>query len=232
MEILANALTTARLAEIVAAEVQFDDSITLTVEIDKEKFLLNTRDLRVVSGDVRKLQTRAPNLRGRFNRIKDAHTMTVDELRARGLPLYWNEKWLRNELEKLGTYAAVAREHGFPNPTTIASYAKRNFKLDVQGEYDRKRNEAIRVYRESLSTDHPISHTQLAERYDVATATIYRWLKEDKQGFVYDPERTNRRRPTRTASMNPHEVTPATPEPQDKNEESLAPNDIDDIVTR
>jgi hypothetical protein len=193
LRILVEAFERARLVEIVAGTVQFDESITLTVEIDKATFVLSAGDVQIVSGDVAKLASK-PNFRGRWNRVKDARKLTVDDLKARGLPLYWNEAWLRSELERCGTYTGVAREHGFANPTTIAAYAKRNFGWDVQREYDEKRNAAVREYRAAAATDSPITHAKIAEQYGVAVATVFRWLKEHRDGIVYDPNRKNRRR--------------------------------------
>lgn len=46
---------------------------------------------------------------------------------------YWDEEWLRQELARLGSYRAVAREHGFNH--WLVSTAGRSLGIDVQREY-------------------------------------------------------------------------------------------------
>lgn len=38
----------------------------------------------------------------------------LEDLKAQGLPLYWNEGWLREQLEQHGSLLAVARRWGYP----------------------------------------------------------------------------------------------------------------------
>jgi len=197
LELISTVLSNAQKAEIVGAKVQIDGTLTLDIEIDGEHALTFSIDeMRVVRGDFEELANRPTNLRGRYNRIKNASELSVEELRARNLPLYWNEQWLKRALDEHKTYAAVARAHGFPSATTIASYAKRNFGFDIQGDFDRRRNEVVQTYLAAEGTDDPITHIQLAKDYDVAVATVYRWIKEHKEGKTPDPDRVNRRKAT------------------------------------
>lgn len=195
LETISAVLMNAEKAEITSAKVQIDGTLTLDVQIDGEHALTFAIDeMRVVKGDFDELRNRPPNLRGRYNRIKNASELSVDELRERNLPLYWNEKWLKRALDECKTYTGVARKYGFPSATTIASYAKRNFGFDIQGEFDRKRNEIVEKYLAAENTSNPITHIQLAKDYDVAVATVYRWIREHKEGKTPDPNRVHRRR--------------------------------------
>lgn len=183
LELLRAVFTNAARVELVAADTQIDDTLTLHFDVDGDAVALSVDGVRVVRGDVERLAGRAPNLRGRFNRVKNAQHLSVSELRERNLPLYWNREWLEAELHECGSYAAVARKHGYPSSTTIASYAKRNFGLDVQGVYDRKRVEVVAEYLRGRSGEgEPVSYLELAARYDVSIATVYRWVKEHRVG--------------------------------------------------
>lgn len=62
---------------------------------------------------------------------------TVDELKAQGLPLYWDHDWLLRELRRLQTIKALADEHGY-SPNTLRSYISRQPKLMQQISETRK----------------------------------------------------------------------------------------------
>ena len=175
-EELTEALRKAGKAEVVGATQQKDGSITLEFDIDGHAFTLSAGELRLVRGDLEALQQPEESLRKRFNRVKNAQHLSIEELRARNLPLYWNEQWLRRELDRLGSYTAIAREHGFPSATTLASYAKRRFGISRQDEFDRKREQVVAEYDPEKTT-----HLELAKKHGVAVATVYRWLAEARK---------------------------------------------------
>jgi transposase-like protein len=213
LELISTVLSTAQKAEIVGAKVQIDGTLTLDIEIDGEHALtLSIDEMRVVRGDFDELANRPTNLRGRYNRVKNASELSVEELRARNLPLYWNEQWLKRALDEHKTYAAVARTYGFPSATTIASYAKRNFGFDIQGDFDRRRTELVQKYLAAEHTDDPITHIQLAKDHDVAVATVYRWIKEHKEGKTPNPDRVNRRKSAGKSTATGEEAVGATAE--------------------
>jgi hypothetical protein len=194
LQLLIRAIAEADSVRVTGAELQFDDAVTLEIDVDGEPFVLSLGDVRVVSGNAAKLTGGDRDHPVRVNRVKDADKLSVDELRSRGLPPYWNEAWLRSEFARLGSYAEVARVHGLPNPTVVAAYAKRNFGMDVQAGFDQKRDAAIRDYSAALATASPITAAQLASRYDVALATVYRWIKEYREGPPGDRSPGTRRR--------------------------------------
>lgn len=182
-EKLVEALRKAGKAETVEAVQQEDGSVTLGVELDEHAFTLSAGHLRLVRGNLSTLDQPRESLRKRFNRIKNPQQYSLEELRARNLPLYWNEQWLRRELNRLGSYAAVAREHGYPSATTITSYAKRRYGISKQDEFDRKRAQIIEEYEPGEITQH-----DLANKYGVAVATVYRWLAEARNDRDADPD--------------------------------------------
>jgi transposase-like protein len=213
LEQISKVLMDAQKAEIVSAKVQIDGSLTMDVEIDGEHPVSFSIDaMRVVRGDFEELINRPSNLRGRYNRIKNASHLSVEELRARNLPLYWNEQWLKRALDEHKTYAEVARRFGFPSATTIASYAKRNFGFDIQGDFDRRRTEVVQKYLAAEGSDQPVTHIQLAKEFDVAVATVYRWIKEHKEGKTPDPDRVNRRK--NVGAEKAKQEAPATKKPR------------------
>lgn len=71
--------------------------------------------------------------RGKLNRAQQGQSVFAQkshwseaELWREGLPLYWNEAWLRAELERLGSFMAIEKEYGYPN-NTLSGFARREF---------------------------------------------------------------------------------------------------------
>lgn len=55
---------------------------------------------------------------------KHGHVWTDDELRQQGLPLFWNETWVRRRLDEGATRAELAIESGFPERTVVSYLQK------------------------------------------------------------------------------------------------------------
>lgn len=163
----------AKQAEVLSAKSMEDGSITCTLLVDGEELTLSFHDVRLVEGSLQEALSRPRNLRGRYNRVKNGPELSVEELERRNLPLYWNEKWLRDEFARHGSYAEIARVHGYPTPTTIASYAKRHFGMSVQAHYDQIRQAVLADFQAGGYT-----RQELAEKHGVGVATVYRWLRE------------------------------------------------------
>jgi len=194
LELLVQVLVNASRAEVVSASHQIDGTLMLEIDVDgKDTLGLSIGDLRITRGDVEELAKAPRALRGRYNRIKRATEMTVAELKSRNLPLYWNKAWLVAQLAEHRTYSAIARKFGYPSATTIASFAKRNHGIDVQSQFDQKRVDVIKRYNDAKDTDSPLTHVELAREFDVAVATVYRWLHEDELGLTPDPNRIHKR---------------------------------------
>lgn len=174
---LVDAVNSAAKVEVVGAKSDKRGGLELSLLIDETSISISALAIEVVEGDLEEAARKVKGLRGRYNRVKKPEFLTLKELQDRNLPLYWNEEWLRAELDRLGSYAEIARVHGYPSPVTIASYGKRKFGIDIQGKFDEKREA---VYRDFDSGDY--TQLQLAEMHDVGVATVYRWLKERRKG--------------------------------------------------
>lgn len=170
---VADLFVTAAKPEVVAARALEDETMYLKFEIDGYKLAISVADVRLVEGSLDEAFEKRKGLRGRYNRIKRPEAFTIDELKERNLPLYWNEEWLRKELDRLGSYSEIARQHGYPSPTTIASYAKRKFGISIQKNFDEKRRGVMKDFDTGEYTQ-----LELAEKYGVGVATVYRWLAE------------------------------------------------------
>lgn len=172
---LVEAVRSAARAEVVEALAMEDGSILLDLDLDGYRLAISLTGPRLVQGSLDEALSRQRSLRGRYNSIRNPEAFTVEELRERNLPLYWNERWLRAELSRLGSYTAVARTHGYPSAITIASYAKRKFGISVRKELDAK--------RQAVYADHDTgSYTEreLAEKHGVGLATLRRWLAQKR----------------------------------------------------
>lgn len=185
---LVDSLTRAGKAEIVGARTSGSNGLYLTLDIDGTAITIETTGVEVIEGDLGEVSSHLKGMRGRLNRVKNPEFLSIQELRERNLPMYWNEEWLRAELTRLGSYAEIARVHNFPSSVTIASYAKRKFGIDIQGKYAQKRDA---VYADYDNNDY--TQSELAERHDVAVATVYRWLKERDDGKITQARRGSKR---------------------------------------
>lgn len=172
---LANLFVTAARPEVIAARALEDGTMVVKYDLDGYELAISVADVRLVEGSIEEAEERRKGLRGRYNRIKNPEAFTIEELKERHLPLYWNEQWLRQELDRLGSYAEIARTHGYPSATTIASYAKRKFGISLQQDFDEKRQAVLEDFETGDYTQ-----LQLANKHGVGVATVYRWLSERK----------------------------------------------------
>jgi hypothetical protein len=194
LEIISDAIRNAKLVEITTATTPGDGSLVIELLINGQlEVTLSAADVRLVRGTLAQLAAEPPNLRGRYNRVKRATEMSLDELRSRNLPLYWNKAWLLAQLAEHKTYSAVARAHGYTSATAIASFAKRNHGIDIQEQYDQKRNALLEQYHSTRSDADAPTQIALAREFSVALATVYRWIKEDEAGLTPKPGRTRKR---------------------------------------
>ena len=181
---LFSAIKNSNRKELSRVEVKENGALVIGFELDDQELVASFSGVHITQ-----VEPRQHAHRGRPRGRRDPTTLSVDELRKRHLPLYWNREWLEQQLDELGSYAEIARKHGFPSPTTIASYANRKFGFSIQDEFDRKRAAVVAEYRESEGA---ISKKDLAERHGVAVATIYRWLAEESRRDQEGPPKRGR----------------------------------------
>lgn len=98
---------------------------------------------------------------------------TLDEVTARGLPLYWVPGWLAEQIEAGETLSSIASRHGY-NARTISNHAKR-LGLTLR-----------RVIRFDTCGPWPASVTDVAARaFDDEHDDAARWLSEQvKNGYL------------------------------------------------
>lgn len=186
---LAHLLDIGAKIEIIGTQAINDgNDLVLLINYDGYEFRLGVKEPWLVDGDLEKAFARRQGLRGRYNRVKNVERLSVEELKERNLPLYWNEEWLRAELARLGSYAEIAREHGYPNASTIASYGYRKFGITIQKDYETKRKAAIQDWKKGRWT-----YLEIARKHGVGVATVYRWVADYKrrqaEGRADDDER-------------------------------------------
>ncbi len=134
--------------------------------------------------DYKALSAQPGRLRSRFAKYRALENPTVEELLAYGLPLYWNEDWLREKVDQCGTFAEVARTYSSEvlgvNATTIANYARDTFGWRVREETTKKRALALGEYEDSGGE---ITQTELAKRFGVSVSTINRWISNAHDAY-------------------------------------------------
>lgn len=166
------------------------DAVELTVNADGRTLAFTSNHVTLLGGDLDELASRRCTRRSRYNGIRNPELLTIAELEARDLPLYWNEEWLRRQLYHLGSYAEIARVHGFRSATTIASYASRKFGISIQNDYRRRQAALLRDARTTRLTSQ-----QLADKHGVGVATVYRWLAAHSRNTPGPSRASDRPRP-------------------------------------
>lgn len=100
---------------------------------------------------------------------------SIEELRARDLPLYWSKAWLVEALNKHGSYQEIARVYGYKG-RTIAKYAMENYGMRFKRTLSKRLKEAI--VKDWLKTGDPLG--VIAERHGVGKTSVFRCV----QGLV------------------------------------------------
>lgn len=191
--------------QISTAKRTADGTFFLLVQLDDQILGLSTDNVRLVFGSLdgegaelplplqqespvpRALKLSTDTARRSRTTPRRGSNLTVQELREQGLPLYWNEEWLRRELERLGSWTAIAREHGYRSPHAISSYAQRNYGLSLKRRYEEIREHLIADYATGK-----YSQKDLADKYEVAPYTAHRWIKADERSSAdSEPEQSD-----------------------------------------
>src|SRR5690606_12683059 len=87
------ALKSAAKVEVVGARSSGDSGLTLRLELDGSPVTLELSGVEIVEGDLNTAESNSKGRRARLNRVKRPEELSIQELKDRGLPLYWNEKW-------------------------------------------------------------------------------------------------------------------------------------------
>lgn len=136
---------------------------------------------------------------------------TIEELRARGKPYYWNRDWLEQRLRETGSYTAVARmypeEVRGASAAVIANYARLKYGWRRHATVRSKRREIIEEY-DKLSGDIP--QPALAAKYGVSTANVNRWIHEARRLFHEMAGKGLESAEARERFAQKHELAPET----------------------
>lgn len=120
-------------------------------------------------------QTYTPHQLAHLQRAREAEggLWRLEELRERGLPLYWDEAWLRAQLNAGATYSSLAARYGY-NVRTLSNHGKR---LGIALK---------RVVRLDEAGPWPAEVAQVAERvFGGHSADAARWLSEQvENGYL------------------------------------------------
>lgn len=98
--------------------------------------------------------------------------LTEDQCRQSDYPLYFAEAWLRREKERLGSFAAISREYGYPETNLI--YAARKFGWPLEKPQRHEVKAAVQAEWLAGKTN----KRALAEAYDVSVGSVWNWIKE------------------------------------------------------
>lgn len=135
------------------------------------------------------LRAQPGRLRSRFAKYRKLENPSVEELKKYGLPLYWNEEWLREKVDECRTFAEVSRTYAEEalgvNATTIANYARDTFDWRMREETTKKRALAMAEYEKAGGADaKDLTQAKLAETYDVSMSTINRWITGTHEAYA------------------------------------------------
>lgn len=97
---------------------------------------------------------------------------TEAEVRHLGYPLYMAEEWLRKQKQRLGTFAAISREYGYPETTMQGAARQFGWELDKPRRTDAK----AAVQAEWRAGNH--NKKALAKAHSVSIGSVFTWVKE------------------------------------------------------
>lgn len=93
----------------------------------------------------------------------------LEVLRREGLPLYWNQEWIQQQIERHGTIEKAAEANGY-NPQTVNKFANLfglSFRPRVQPDL---KKQALALRAEGLSL------AEISKRLGISKATVHRAL--------------------------------------------------------
>ncbi len=168
-------------ANVVEVAPETGGGVRVTLDMDGDAVALHVPSLQVIDGmdAVQHIMNRGRDTLRRTNRLRHRipQDASVETLEAAGLPLYWNEGWLRQQLEGLGSYAAVARAYGY-DPRVVAAYAARRHGMHAQQDMEATKRKLLDRWR---STSETLSYRQLAQEFGVSPTTARRWILSETQ---------------------------------------------------
>ncbi len=139
----------------------------------QEEIEMTARAVEVLSREKarRPLPAAKRSVGGQWRVFQQRSHWPLEVLKKEGLPLYWNEEWLRGELARLGSYKAIEKVHGYPN-STVSAFAKRAFGMETKPRVKDKKPLVRKLHRENPT----LSIEEIARRAGVSKATAWRYL--------------------------------------------------------
>ncbi|GGJ44586.1 helix-turn-helix domain-containing protein [Deinococcus roseus] len=106
-------------------------------------------------------------------KFRSRSSWTVEQLVEEDLPLYWCEPWLKQEFDRLGSFAKIDQMYGYPE-TSLSNFASREFGWNVKPRQLNKKQEALQMHAAGKST------REIMDALGIPKGTVNRWFRELK----------------------------------------------------
>lgn len=144
-----------------------------------ERLLVTARVVEILSPETttRKISKKVGHkvqkqARGGISLFGQRQHWPLEVLKREGLPLYWNQEWLLQEIERHGSIEAAAKASGY-SPQTVNNFAIREFGMQKKPRVDpHLKLKAKELRSQGLTLD------EIASRLGISKASVFRAVRD------------------------------------------------------
>lgn len=163
--------------EVANDEGEAGPSLRLAIEVFGSTITISVPSADLTLHDLEELAKQPTRMRSRYATYRRLEDRSVAELERLGLPLYWNEAWLRAKYDECGSFAEIARRYRRDVQgvtfTAIANYARDAYDWSVRGDLAKRRDALLLEYEKRAGN---IAQVELAAKYEVNASSVNRWI--------------------------------------------------------
>jgi hypothetical protein len=196
--------------EVANEEGDAGTSLRLAIEVFGSTITISVPSADLTLHDLEELAKQPTRMRSRYATYRRLEDRSVAELERLGLPLYWNEEWLRAKYEECGSFAEIARRYRREVQgvtfTAIANYARDAYDWSVRGDLAKRRDALLLEYENRAGT---IAQVELAAKFEVNASSVNRWIAgahQAHQVFLTQRATLAKSAPKRAAFADDHGV--------------------------
>ena len=157
--------------EVANDEGEAGPSLRLAIEVFGSTITISVPSADLTLHDLEELAQQPTRMRSRYATYRRLEDRSVAELERLGLPLYWNEAWLRAKYDECGSFAEIARRYRREvQGVTFTAIAN---DWSVRGDLAKRRDALLLEYEKRAGN---IAQVELAAKYEVNASSVNRWI--------------------------------------------------------